>query len=91
MSMELLQCLPQTIECAAQAAPSFGAAAVTVVAAMGTARLVMKPLQPFLIPLVEKTKPSWDNKIIKAVYWFLDFTMSIKVEPKKQNGNGTDK
>ncbi len=88
--MELLQCVEPLIACAASVGGTLsgyiaGGVALSATA-LGFARMFFKPLQPMLAKLSEMTKTDWDNKVVRFVSWFLDYTLSIKVLQKKSDG-----
>lgn len=63
-----------------------------VIFIIGMVRLIMKPLMTFLQEVVNLTPSTKDNefldtvlssKIYKAVAWFLDYIVSLKLPQKK--------
>lgn len=65
---------------------------LTVLGAMGVARLIFKPLFTFLRSIADATPSIKDNqlldgfmggKIYAAICWFLDLTLSVKLPGQK--------
>ena len=76
------QCIAPVLECSASAWGTFAKYFLFITSIIGSARLIFKPIQPYLQVLVDKTGVSWDNKLLKWVAFALDYIASIKVKPK---------
>lgn len=85
MEQFLNECLAPFIGCSAGSFGLLMKYLLIITSAVGSLRLVFKPLQPILEGIVEwgpLKNIQWDNKILKWVAWGLDYAASIKVAPK---------
>lgn len=79
----IMQCVIPSINCLSESIGVIGSAMGIVFMAMGILRTFIKPIQPFLLKLVDMgplANVNWDNKLAAGIAWFTDYFFSLKLK-----------